>query len=139
MGNEPTYALTSAVQLNCAANIAWYKISRKMKLLAVLSSPMSHAMAFSLTWAPELYLILTEFCSVNSSEINLAPFALWNHIQEFPPDKIGMLVCGDKTECSHVKNNFHPPNILRKNLKIIFIFPFWFMRAMLFASVASMY
>lgn len=118
-------SLTSAVQLSCAANIGSYKISQKMELLAALASPMSHAMAFSLTWAPTLYLTLTEFCFVNSSEINLAPFALWNHIQEFPSDKVGMLLCWDKRGCSHIKNNIHAPNILRKAFKILFIFLFW--------------
>lgn len=115
-------SLTSAVQLKCAANIGSYKISQKMKLLAALASPTSYAMAFSLTWAPELYLTLTEFCFVNSTEINSAPFALWNHIQEFPSDKVGMLLCWDKRGCSHIKKNFHPPNILRKAFLIHFIF-----------------
>lgn len=118
-------SLTSAVQPSCAANIGSYKISQKMKLLAVLASPMSHTVAFSLTWAPELYLTLTEFCFVNSSAINLAPFALWNHIHEFSSDKVGMFLCWDKRGCSHFKNNFHPPNILRKAFYILFIFLFW--------------
>lgn len=85
-----------------------------MELLAALASPMSYAMAFSLTRAPELYLTLTEFCFVNSTEINLAPFALRNHIQKFLSDKVGMLLHWDKKGCSHIKKNFHPPSILRK-------------------------
>lgn len=107
-------SLASAVQLNCATNIGSYKISWRMKLLAVLASPVSHAMAFSLTWTPELYLTLTEFSFVSSSEINLVPFALWSHIQEFPSDKISVLLSWDKRGCSHIKHNFHPPNISRK-------------------------
>jgi len=45
--NEPTRAFTTAVQLNCSANVGEYTISLQMELLAVLAPPVSHAVSFA--------------------------------------------------------------------------------------------